>query len=276
MNGKLSWMTFAIIGGVIVSAVLIFIYFVLFKGMMFSMLATGAIKPFSNLIMGMDQLSHSDSAIVTEFKVDYHPAMIALFPDCVAVSEKAAVNGYADRNTMVNFNAILIFNSSEVYEIKNSNPLNLDSQSMYQISQCNNNYCYCAARISLDKGIGFKHKKVYDSGCTMIGPSLMQKLEILIPSIGTDFNLINCLNGKAHVRIFTCKEEKYPLVLDGKNIKVIEYFYTKNLFLIKQKNEDDNYFVDVKYVDPGDCDASSCVYITDSCPYESLHDGYDW
>ena len=243
---------------------------------MFSMLATGAIKPFSDLVMAMDQANHMDSAIVNEFSVGYHPVITKVFFQCIGASNESTVNSYANRQTMANFNAILIFTKSEANNLLSSR--DLDSRSKYQLSSCNGNYCYCAARLSLKDGYNFWHDTVYDSGCVSgDGLTSSEKIEILIPSIAVgNFNLDNCLS-ETHVKIFACKGERYPLVLNGKDIKIIQYFYTKNLFLIKQKSGN-SYQILFKYIDPNDCDNSSCVYITDWCPYyaKDNNDKFDW
>ncbi len=239
MRAKLSWMVFAIIGGVIVSGVLIFVYFFMINGVIFSEISMGSIKSWSKLVGGLTEAKISQSTVVPMFSVEHHiihaDACDPQVPQC-----KSRYDNYYKEIREGDIILILPKTTLVNSGIK-------DRVSRAAISSCTGKYCYCAAHIKLDDGVMY-----YWGYWTK--PIATGYYESAIPSIIYSSNILDNLLQYSKVTIFSCKGFDKPLVYDGKNVTGIQFFETRALFIHYTKTG----FV-ITFIDPSDCDFSNCV-----------------
>ncbi len=243
MRAKLSWMVFAIIGGVIVSGVLIFVYFFMVNGIIISEVSVGSIKSWSKLIGGLTEAKVSESSVVPMFSVEHHiiyaDACDPYIPQC-----KPRYNDYY--KNIREGDIILILPKSTL-----ENARITDRMSRAAISSCENKYCYCAVHIKLNKDSMYIWK--YWPNSNPAG-----YYESTIPSIIYSNYILDNLLQYSKVTILSCKGYDKPLIYDGHNVTGIQFFETRALFIHDTKNG----FV-ITFIDPSDCSFKSCIMTSD-------------
>ncbi len=248
MKGKLSWMVFSIIGGAIVAAVLIFVYFVMVKGMILSQLSVSALRPWMKFVLNYQHAEKYGTGSVTPFQLDFHLVEpMYTYSDLTGVECRTKALENIEK-TYRSFNAILILNPSEVKYFNSK--FGKYSTNKRILSKCGKGYCICAVHIDLKSGYYLNLREIDDSG------------ECTFPSIVTGIDLRNCVGQTASKIMFIgCERVDKPLKYNDEDVKMIQFIYTRGIFFKGEKDD-----VEFSFIQNNDCFNGNCILILNECP----------